>query len=332
MKPRMSKSILPILLFVAAGVGCAASEVEDKIEKVFDASPGGKIVLDVDRGSIDVKSSDGNAVRIEVSRKAQARSRSRAEDMLKQHQIEFSQEGAEVVVQARNPDQRTFKLWPSVERLEIRYLVTIPQKFSAQLKTRGGSISVDNLEGQVEAKTSGGSLKFGRISGPIVGRTSGGSVMVESCRNSVDVDSSGGSLRIGQVDGSVTARTSGGSIHIRQARGDVLARTSGGSIEVNEVSGRIDASTSGGSVSARLSEQPKGDCALKTSGGTIEVVLPETVGVDLDASSSGGRVTTDFPVEGESERKASLLRTKLNGGGPAMVLHTSGGNVRIRKM
>jgi hypothetical protein len=40
----------------------------------------------------------------------------------------------------------------------------------------GGSISIENLEGQVHSKTSGGSLQFGHIGGPVEGETSGGHI------------------------------------------------------------------------------------------------------------------------------------------------------------
>ena len=90
--------------------------------------------------------------------------------------------------------------------------------------------------------------------------------------------------------------------------------------------------TSGGSVSARLAKQPEGDCALRTSGGSIEVQLAEKVAVNLDASTSGGRVITDIPVTVQGELKRTALKSKINGGGPALYLHTSGGNVHIRRL
>ena len=45
-----------------------------------------------------------------------------------------------------------------------------------------------------------------------------------------------------------------------------------------------------------------------------------------------GRVMTEFPVTVQGELKRTELKAKLNGGGPALVLHTSGGNVRVKKL
>jgi hypothetical protein len=52
--------------------------------------------------------------------------------------------------------------------------------------------------------------------------------------------------------------------------------------------------------------------------------------VDLDASASGGGVRTNFAVAGNDERHQGQLRTRLNGGGPLLYLHTSGGGISIQ--
>jgi DUF4097 and DUF4098 domain-containing protein YvlB len=89
------------------------------------------------------------------------------------------------------------------------------------------------------------------------------------------------------------------------------------------------ARTSGGNVSATLNEQPKGDCALKTSGGNVSLIIPEKLALDVKASTSGGSIHSDFP--GDMNKSKTKLTAQLNGGGPEMLLETSGGNVNIRK-
>jgi len=50
--------------------------------------------------------------------------------------------------------------------------------------------------------------------------------------------------------------------------------------------------------------------------------------LDLDAHTSGGRVTSDFP--GTLNKEKTRLAARINGGGTALALETSGGNVNIR--
>ena len=61
------------------------------------------------------------------------------------------------------------------------------------------------------------------------------------------------------------------------------------------------------------------------------MTLSRDIHVDLDASTSGGRVWTDFSVPYTDERHQSQLRAPLNGGGPWLYLHTSGGGISVRR-
>jgi len=149
-------------------------------------------------------------------------------------------------------------------------------------------------------------------------------------RYNVDLKTSGGSIELSSLNGEVDAYTSGGSIKLGKIEGEVDVKTSGGSIRVEEVAGEINAHTSGGSIKVTMSEQPKGNSRLSTSGGSVTAYLLPSIAVDLSASTSGGRVHSDFAVNG-SVKKTSVDGS-VNGGGPKLVLKTSGGSVNIKKL
>jgi DUF4097 and DUF4098 domain-containing protein YvlB len=100
-------------------------------------------------------------------------------------------------------------------------------------------------------------------------------------------------------------------------------------VRVKEAYGPVVAHTSGGNVSAQLNEQPKSACSLRTSGGNVEVQLAENLALAVDARTSGGSIHSDFP--GTLNKQKTKLTAQLNGGGPDLLLETSGGNVTIRK-
>ena len=54
-------------------------------------------------------------------------------------------------------------------RLQIKFLITVPQRYNVDLKTAGAGISVGDLEGEVRGQTSGGSLRLGRHRGTRLG-------------------------------------------------------------------------------------------------------------------------------------------------------------------
>ena len=292
----------------------ARSETEDHLQKSFNVTPGGKLTVEVNVGSIEVTASDRKDVAIELFRKADARGsggadREKAE--LQKHEVTFTQEGNNVVVHAqRQKDTESARNMS----LNYRYVILVPAKFDADVKTSGGSIKVADLNGDLKAHTSGGSLKFAHIRGPIDGHTSGGSI---------DVANS---------EGKVSIKTSGGSIKVNKHKGDVVAKTSGGGVSVEDVEGQVQASTSGGSVTASLAKIT-GECRLETSGGGINVAVPGNAAVDIDAKTNGGRVHSDLPVAGTiNDKRHNVLQGKVNGGGTPFVLRTSGGSIHLKKL
>lgn len=149
-------------------------------------------------------------------------------------------------------------------------------------------------------------------------------------RYHLDLDTSGGSIDVADLIGNIAARTSGGSISVGDVDGDISLHTSGGSIRTEDIKGEIDAHTSGGSISVTFASQPQKDASLTTSGGSITARLPSDVAVNLDASTSGGRVKSEFDVSGHVKKQR--IRGRINGGGPEIKLHTSGGSVRVEKI
>lgn len=145
----------------------------------------------------------------------------------------------------------------------------------------------------------------------------------------VDLDTAGGSIKVKDLTGNITANTSGGSIKIGEITGDVDVNTSGGSIKIARVFGEIQANTSGGSIKAEFAQQITQSTKLSTSGGSVTAYVPADMKANVKASTSGGRVTSDFEIDGETTKRR--INGTINGGGPKLVLRTSGGSVKLKK-
>jgi hypothetical protein len=299
-------------------IASAAYAIESPVHRSFNVAPGGTLTIETDVGNIKVQPG-GSGVTVDVTERHTTN---------RHLALTFDQQQNDVTVRGRlEPTSRWFN-WSDED---ANFVVTVPSRYHVRLKTSGGDIRVGNLQGDARVKTSGGSIDLGRIEGQVNADTSGGDVSLEGSSGTADLHTSGGGIRIGETSGSVTAKTSGGSIEIRRVAGDLLARTSGGGISIGEATGVVDASTSGGSIKAQLAQQPRGDSRLSTSGGGITVVLAPSVSVDVDAHTSGGDVDTDVPVTMLGRQDESSLQGKINGGGPKLVLRSSGGNIRLRK-
>lgn len=291
----------------------AAFQQPATVRGSYDVGAGGTLRVEASFGSIEVTASSGNSVDVKVVREVRDRFDDDEARIISEHQVEMSQSGSDIIVTttvsdaARDRWNEDYNTTPLNVRLEI----SVPRAYNVDLDTRAGNISVNDLDGEVRTETGGGNLEFGNINGSVWAHTAGGNI------------------DIGDVDGNVDVETSGGNIHIDRAGGEVRAETSGGNITVDEVGGTIDARTSGGNISANITRQPAGDCRLSTSAGTISVTLAAGIGVDIDASTSIGGVSSDFDVDGRVTRNS--ISGSINGGGPELHLRTSAGRIRIRE-
>lgn len=309
-------------------ISAAHAAIESPIHRNFNVHPGGTIIIDADVGDIKVISGASN-VSVDVIRRAKTFSQSHANEIFKDYDVNFAQEGNDVRIRARYDHPTSWFHWNT--DLDVRFVVNVPSQYNVDLKTSGGDIDVSDLNGQAKVSTSGGDVSLGRIAGAVDAHTSGGDVSMAGSHASAMLSTSGGDIKVGDASGSLSVKTSGGSIDIRRADGDLKAHTSGGSIDIGDAGGAIDASSSGGSIKARLFRQPRADSKLSTSGGGITIHVAPNVALDIDAHTSGGDVASDIPVTILGKQNDSSLNGKLNGGGPKLVLRSSGGDIRLEK-
>lgn len=232
------------------------------IEHTYEVSNGGTLELKTDVGSLQIQTHNKEEVEIEVDIQGDD-----AEDF----KVSHSASGGDVSIVGTF--DRGDRFWG--RNMRVKFTITVPKDYHLNLRTSGGSIDIEDLNGNVDA------------------------------------------------------HTSGGSIEIADVTGDVELHTSGGSISTGSVNGDLNAHTSGGSINAIFAKQLTDDAKLDTSGGSITVRMIEDMKVDIDAKTSGGRVRTDFNVNGRISKKS--IRGEINGGGPRLKLHTSGGSINIRE-
>ena len=308
----------------------ALAATEEQLNQRFTVQPEGKLVVDVNFGSIELATHETDEVVVDVWRKITWKNKADEEEFLKDHPVTFSQDGNTVTVRCRRNGVGGWS-WGGRSRMQGKYTITVPARFDAQLKTSAGSIAVSDLVGEVAANTSGGGLRFERLCGPLDGGTSGGGIYVSDCEGDLKVRTSGGGIEVSGGSGSLDGHTSGGSVTVKGFTGNVQVGTSGGGVTIENVIGQVGGSTSGGSVSAVLPSPLPGDVKLSTSAGGVTVVVPEDAAFDLDASTSAGRVSTDLPVTVVGKVERDHLVGTVNGGGKSVVLRTSAGSIHLKK-
>ena len=170
--------------------------------------------------------------------------------------------------------------------------------------------------------------------------TGGGGIKVERCSGKVKVSTGGGSIELGDIAGAADIETGGGSIRLASAAGPVRAETGGGAIDLNGVPSAY-ADTGAGAIMVRFrsgGERP--DSVLHTGAGDITVYLPSDLNMAVRAeveAGDGHGIHSDFPEiriaseGGQWGPKTITAEGNLNGGGPALKVSTTMGDIWLKR-
>ena len=166
--------------------------------------------------------------------------------------------------------------------------------------------------------------------GSTIGRSPGADIEVSAPPTTqVELRTSNGNIQVQGLEETGVLETSNGRIVVGGGTGHLQAKTSNGSIEVTNFSGSVALETSNGGITFAGELTPGGDNEMRASNGSVEVALEGIVSVDLDASTSSGRVTSDLPVLTTSAGEDRLVGT-IGGGDAALLIRNSNGFVKIR--
>jgi DUF4097 and DUF4098 domain-containing protein YvlB len=321
--------IIRILFLLALATTAAFGLSEENINQQLDGAPGGKLIVDVDFGTIDVAAGTDDKITIDAHRKIDSNNEAQEKEYMTAAPVVITKEGNTVTIRSRRQQKDRNLNWSGNCNMDARYTVRVPRNFHSELRTGGGTIIGAELTGTMSADTSGGKLKFTHLRGPTGATTSGGSIELNGCEGAVKVDTSGGRIESVDGSGSLEAHTAGGAIMVRNFGGDTKVETSGGRLAFENINGKITGRTSGGSITARLKSPVPGDVNLETSAGSIEVTVPPDAGLDVEAEASSGRVTSELPFVGiRTDREQ--MKGKINGGGKSLVLRSGAGSISIK--
>lgn len=292
---------LLLLMFLASSVSASETGSTD-FHQTFDVTPGGRLIVDTDCGTLRITGSQDNTVSVTVDIRG-------SEKDVAGFEVTAKQQENEVTVQGRREKHSSW-FWNWSSRLKVVYTIQVPLQFALQLNTSGGNVIIKTIDGIVYGRTSGGNLDFSGIRGDVDFSTSGGNIRAENCL------------------GKIYMKTSGGGITMTEITGDVDVRTSGGSIRADTVGGKLNAHTSGGNISLKVNGENHGIYA-ETSGGSITIEVPRDTGANVDAQTTGGDIRCNMPLMVTGTLNRGKITGTINNGGSLIHARTSGGNIRI---
>jgi DUF4097 and DUF4098 domain-containing protein YvlB len=264
------------LVFLLVGVSQLMADEFENGERTFKMGKGGTLTLEINSGSIHIKTWEKEEIKLETS--------GISEESLKS--LEVTTKGNELLIKLwRNDDDEDYQV------MEF----TIPAQLNLNLKTMSGDVEVgNNIEGSVRIDTYGGNIITKNIVGSASLETKGGDIMLYDVTGNCSVNTYGGDIQIGEIKGgSATVQTNGGDVKIKSVAKGISTRTYGGDINIGDIGGNSDLSTYGGDVNTGY---VNGNLRMETYGGDLRIkgadgsVVGKTNGGDIDLGKVDGSV------------------------------------------
>jgi Putative adhesin len=307
MKKLPCSSLLMAIALAFAPIAHAGSGLRDEITDSFAVKPGGTLNFDSDLANVEITTSETETLRADFTREFSFVSAQEADALRQKLDVQMTKTGNDVKITVRWDGSHNDR---DLRKVHVNFRIAMPRKFNLDLRTVGSG-RISDLDGTVKAVVRGGSLQLRNVTGPVTARTDGGSIAGRDIGDDFEATSNGGSIAAARVNGKV------------------MVRANGGSITIDECTDSIDARAAGGSVAAYLSKQPRSDSKLIADAGNVELRLPESIAVNIDASCSAGRLSSDFSLNGHQDE--NRLEGTINGGGPLVMVRASAGNIYLRK-
>src|SRR5262245_2453995 len=306
------------VVFFAAGAAALAGTriVEDR-----KLEPGGKLIVESDAGSVELKGGSGSGAHIVIT--------SDYDDLKEQFDFKYEETAGTLRIVAKKKGS-SWLHWGTVHAPNFE--IQVPSRTTPSIQTGGGHIEVDSIDGNADLHTSGGHIQVSDLTGTLTADTSGGHISLKNITGDSKVETSGGHIEATSLKGKLHAETSGGQIRLKDVSGDIDASTSGGHISITGAGGRVKAETSGGHVEVAFARGNARGGEIESSGGGVTVTVDPSLGFAVDAQTGGGSVDSDVPVTIEGHQSKSSLRGTIGRGGETLHIRTSAGSIHIEKL
>jgi DUF4097 and DUF4098 domain-containing protein YvlB len=329
---------------------------EDLTPMVHDIVANGALSIDNPHGDVTVSgTSDDGKVHVSAHKEVYSNSDSTASERLAQ--LQFGLAGAS--------DSLTLRV-PAVESAVANITLLVPPTTRLLLNSNHGDVHVTNMKSPVAVTANNGDVEVAAITGNVQVHSNGHhrDVNVRSVTGDVTIDGSGDEVTLTDVSGAATVHGDfysgghlqhvGGAVNYHSSRSDLSfahlngdLQIDGKDLTVNEaigpmristrsrditldrVTGDISITNNHGDVDVHVAP-PIGTITVDNQNGNVNVTLPEKARFTLNAETSDGDTHSDFQGS-DTHGGHGMLNGSFNGGGTAVKLNTSHGDINVNR-
>ncbi len=256
---------------------------------------------------------------------------------------------------------------PQVDNGGTDLTLLVPSTVHILLNSNHGDVHVTNLKAPLTVTSNNGDVEIGAITGTVQVHANHRrrDLNVRSVTGDVTVDGNGDEVNLSDIAGSATihgdfsggghlqhiagavayhsSRTDlslarlpgelqldGKDLSLNEAVGPMLVSTRSRNINLDKVTGDIKVVNSHGDVDIHVAP-PTGTLTVDNQNGNVNVSLPEKARFTLNAETSDGDTHSDFEGTDTHGGRGMLSGTVNGGGGSAIRLNTSHGDINVSR-
>lgn len=213
---------------------------------------------------------------------------------------------------------------------DVRLL--LPRGARAEVNMGVGKVTLANVNGRISVETASGDVEGTGTSGDLSVDTGSGDVTLTGHTGDLSVDTGSGNI--------VLARVSGGTVNLDTGSGDVrVDGVSSPSLGIDTGSGEVvvgaaavdtlSVDTGSGDVSIALTRAFT-SLDVDTGSGDVSVTAPKGIGAQVDLETSGGDITTEFPIQ-LTRKSSDGLQGTIGDGKGTLTVETGSGDITLRQ-
>ena len=321
-------------------------------------APGAMLMIRNPHGDVTVTGSsiDGQ-VHVSVHKQVWAWKSSDAEDRESRLQPTFSTDGTRLVLNVAE-----------VQGGQADLSIEIPKDAGLTLQADHGDVTVSNLQAGVSITANHGDVDLSEITGAVTAHVTDddasfsahnvkGGVSIEGRAGDINISDIGGEVSLqGDFFGTTNVERVAGAVRFESSRtqfevtrldgefevaggpdlsasnlvGPVVVKTKNRNITLDGVQGTVQITNRNGSVDVTQAS-PLASIQITNQHGSVDLGLPFGAGFDLNATTKHGEMENDFGLDTRENDDQKTLTGSVAGGGPAVTVSTSDGDVTVRK-
>jgi hypothetical protein len=166
---------------------------------------------------------------------------------------------------------------------------------------------------------------------PVKARNIGGDLTAEGTTGLLALTTVSGKIRVERVKGDLALKSVSGDIKGEAIGGSRLSvKAVSGDVRFRKVTSKtVSLKVQSGNISLHGAFPPEGAVRMYSVSGDSTIILPPDATFVLEARTAGGKVESEFKLEGEVSE--SVVNGKAGSGGTKISMSSAGGDLNIKK-